>query len=327
MNFNGKNPYFIFKYIVIIFLIVFFKRLNNLKDAINKNQPNLKIALCTMGKKENLYTKEFIEYYLKLGINHIFIYDNNEPNTEKIINTVEDIYRNKVSVYETSKKNITNQAGSFTDCYQNNKYIYDWFLMLDMDEYLYIVNNSLKNYLSNSKFKYCDIINFHWVLATDNNLLHYDNRSLFERFKEPYIKSPFVKSIVRGNITKLRYSVHSPSFSPERNITCNNEGKIINYTILELEDVSPISIKYAYIIHFRYKSTEEFIKKYKRGYNNWFGNRIKSFLYGEIKEYFQLNEITLEKINFLEKELNISLAEFRDIYNQNKNKTKFYEKK
>ena len=45
---------------------------------------NLKIALCTMGKKENLYVKEFIDYYIKLGVNHIFIYDDNDINTERI---------------------------------------------------------------------------------------------------------------------------------------------------------------------------------------------------------------------------------------------------
>ena len=326
MIFIRNNSDYIFKYICIIILIIYFLRIKKLKNKTNDNKHELKIALCTMGKMENLYAKEFIDYYFKLGISHIFIYDHNAPNTEKIINIVENIYRNKVSIFETSKMNITNQAGSFTDCYQKNKYLYDWFLMIDMDEYLYIVNDSLKNYLSDSKFDKCDIINFHWVQATDNNLLFYDNRSLFERFKGPYKKSEFVKSIVRGNITKLKYSVHSPSFSPERNITCNNEGKKINYTILEIEDVSQISTKYAYIIHFRYKSTEEFIKKFKRGYSNWFGNRIKAFLYGNLREYFQLNKITLEKINYIENELNISLKEFRDIYNQKQNKTLFHDK-
>ena len=79
-------------------------------------------------------------------------------------------------------------------------------------------------------------------------------------------------------------------------------------------------MKNAYIIHFRYKSTEEFILKYKRGYSNWFGDRINSFLYGNVKEYFQLNRITLEKINYIENELNINLSEFKNLYYQNQNK-------
>ena len=37
-----------------------------------------------MGKKENLYVEEFVHYYRKLGINKIFIYDDNDVNTEKI---------------------------------------------------------------------------------------------------------------------------------------------------------------------------------------------------------------------------------------------------
>ena len=41
------------------------------------------MALCTMGREENLYAKEFVDHYLKLGFDHIFIYDDNEPNTEK----------------------------------------------------------------------------------------------------------------------------------------------------------------------------------------------------------------------------------------------------
>ena len=92
---------------------------------------------------------------------------------------------------------------------------------------------------------------------------------------------------------------------------------------MEIEEVNPINIKKAYIIHFRYKSTEEFILKYKRGYSNWFGDRIKSFLYVNLKEYFQLNQLTLEKINLIEKELNLSLIEFKNEYYQKMNKTSF----
>lgn len=320
MYLNKDNFNFIIKFLLIMLLMIIFTKLYKLKFVYTKYHTNLKIALCTMGKKENLYVKEFIDYYIKLGIEHIFIYDHNDPNTEKIIDKIESRYKNKVTVYETSQKKITNQAGSFTDCYQNNKFIYNWFLMVDMDEYLFIVNDSLKNYLSRSIFNKCDIINFHWAQATDNDLLYFDQRPLFERFKGPYIKSEFVKSIVRGNINELRYSVHSPSFSPKRNVTCNNEGKQLNNSIIEIESVIPISVKNAYIIHFRYKSTEEFILKYKRGYSNWFGDRINSFLYGNVKEYFQLNRITLEKINYIENELNINLSEFKNLYYQNQNK-------
>jgi len=59
-----------------------------------------------MGKEENLYAKEFIEYYIKLGFDHLFIYDNNSPNTEKIIEILENKYINQVTIYESLKMNI-----------------------------------------------------------------------------------------------------------------------------------------------------------------------------------------------------------------------------
>ena len=129
-----------------------------------------------------------------------------------------------------------------------------------------IVNNTLKGYLTNKVFDKCDIIKFHWVITTDNDLVYYDKRPLFERFKPPYIKKQFIKSIIRGNISDLKYWVHSPFISPKRNITCNNEGKKIYYKKINFETLYPININKAYIIHFRYKSTEEFVNKLKRGY-------------------------------------------------------------
>ena len=49
---------------------------------INKNK-ELKVCLCTIGKKENLYVSEFVEHYKKIGYDKIFIYDNNNVGDEK----------------------------------------------------------------------------------------------------------------------------------------------------------------------------------------------------------------------------------------------------
>ena len=137
---SKKNK--IFKKVIIFIIEIFLYFLINYK--IIKFFNKIKISLCTMGKNENLYVKEFVEYYIKLGIDHIFIYDDNEQNTEKISSALGNKYKNKITIYENIKDRIYNQSEAFTDCYQNNLNKYDWFLMVDMDEYLYIVNNTLK---------------------------------------------------------------------------------------------------------------------------------------------------------------------------------------
>ena len=277
------------------------------------HKKNIKVALCTMGKKENLYAREFMEYYILLGVDHIFIYDNNDPFTEKIQDTLDTKYKNKVTFYETLKLNISNQAQAFTNCYKTNYNKFDWFIMADMDEYLHIINDNLKNYLNQKIFGKCDFIKIHWANSLDNNLLYYDSRPLFKRFKKPYIKSKFIKTIIRGNISNLKYWVHSPYFSPIKNVTCTNDGKIIKYSFMNFQSIEKININKAYFIHFRFKSTEELINKFKRGYSYWYGNNTKKVLLSKIAEYFQENGLTLEKINLIERELKLNLSHYKNI--------------
>ena len=269
----------------------------------------IKIALCTMGKQENLYVKEFIYYYKKLGVDTIFIYDDNDYKIEKFSDVIKPLKLRNVKILNNTKYNIGHsQTKAFTSCYNNNKNKYDWFLMVDLDEFLIIKNNTLKNYLSKDIFKKCDFISFNWVIPTDNNLLHYDNRSLFIRFPGPYKLNRFVKTIIRGNINNLTYSVHSPLNSPIKNITCNNIGESIYYKNLNYETLLPINIDNAYIMHFKYKSTEEYINKYKKGYYNLTGLYLKKVLKAKIMNYIKDNSITKEKIEYLEKELNINIT-------------------
>ena len=72
----------------------------------------------------------------------------------------------------------------------------------------------------------------------------------------------------------------------------------------------------AFLIHFRFKSTEEVINKYKRGYSNWFGNKEneKGFINRNLGDYFEENELTLDKINYIERELKYNLLYYRIIY-------------
>ena len=302
MNFNYNQ----------IFKIKIFISLNLLYLIILIKKP-IKIALCTMGKQENLYVKEFIYYYKKLGVDTIFIYDDNDYKIEKFSDVINPLNLKYVKILNNTKYNIIHsQTKAFTSCYNNNKNKYDWFLMVDLDEFLIIKNNNLKNYLSKDIFKKCDFISFNWVIPTDNNLLHYDNRSLFIRFPGPFNLNRFVKTIIRGNINNLTYSVHSPLYSPIKNITCNSVGDKIYYKKLNYETLLPINIDNAYIMHFKYKSTEEYINKYKKGYYNLTGINLKKVLDAKILEYIRDNNITKEKKEYLEKELNINITKYKN---------------
>ena len=290
--------------IIIIILNIIYKR------------KKLKIAICTMGKHENKYVKEFIEYYEKLGIDNIYIYDDNDINGERIKDVVPLTKKIKVKVFDNIKDRIKKQADAYTECYNNNKNIFDWFLMIDLDEYLFIRNTTIRNYLNSPYLKKCDIVKIHWLIPTDNNLVYYDNRTLLERFPGPFIPSNHIKSLVRGNIDGLKYWIHSPMESPYRNVTCDNAGVVQNYTNLNFQSIFRFTTEKAYFIHFQFKSTEEYINKMKRGYSNWDWVRSKPRDY--IFNYFKNNNIKLSKIEFFEREFNLSLDDYRKKINNKK---------
>ena len=64
--------------------------------SFNKiNDKNTKVCICTLGKKENMYIKEYAEHYKALGIDKIFLYDNNDIDDESFENVLSE-YSNMI---------------------------------------------------------------------------------------------------------------------------------------------------------------------------------------------------------------------------------------
>jgi len=121
----------------ILFVISLILILNIVK---NFKYSNIMISLCVIGKKENLYVKEFINHYKKLCYNHIFIYDNNDINEEKF----EDVIQNENNQHFVSIINYRGYKGkekhpqfdTYKDCYEKNNKNYEWLSFFDFDEFL-----------------------------------------------------------------------------------------------------------------------------------------------------------------------------------------------
>ena len=74
-------------------------------NFLNKN--NIKTAICLTAKQENRYIKEFIDYYKKLNINKIFLYDNNDINGEHFESILSNYIKlNLVEIINYRGKNI-----------------------------------------------------------------------------------------------------------------------------------------------------------------------------------------------------------------------------
>ena len=190
---------------------------------------------------------------------------------------------------------------------------YNWLILYDMDEFIFLKNyNNIKLFLNRKIFNKCERIQLNFLFHTDNNLLYYDNRSLKERFpikeKRARMKKKgghsVIKSIIRGNISINQ--IDDPHTINHKLISCDGFGSI---KIIENIRTNISDFNYFYIIHYFSKSTEEFIKKLMRG-SAFHGNKTEKKI-SRIKEYFSINDITLKKIDFIEKETKINCSLYR----------------
>lgn len=299
-----KRLLILFTEILIIFCYYIIKRITYFKSNSKDT-----ICLCTFGKEENKYAREFVEYYIKFGVNKIIIYDNNNKNGESFETILSDFIKNKIVEIVNCRGEKGIQFKKMNHCYINNYSKYNWIIFYDMDEFIYLKNyQKIIDFLNENKFNNCQIISLTSIFHTDNNQLYYQNKSVQERFpffnrKETHF---LVKSILRGNISGLK--INNPHLLIKYpNITrCNGFGHKINIKV----HIKGYDIDNYYINHYAFKSTEEFGQKLARG-DVILGEKNKKIILKKINIYFYYNTITLEKIKIIEKKIGLKLNIFR----------------
>ena len=245
--------------------------------------------------------REYVEHYIKYGVDKIFIYDNNDLNGESFETVISDYIKKKYVKIINYRGKQTMQINMMRDCYKNNNKKYDWFIMYDMDEFIFLRNyNNIKYFLNNKKFKKCTIIHLNRQFHTDNEQIFYNNKSLVVRFPKAFTKIKTIKSILRGHHPDINIlSIHAVNY---RIPACNGFG--------QKGGKKKLDFKYFFINHYYFKSTEEFIRKINRGDAYFLSNNVLKM--NKIKFYFAFNKISLEKINYIEKETGINLTIFRN---------------
>ena len=214
------------------------------------------------------------------------------------------------------------QRDIYNKCYNNNKK-YKWILFFDIDEFIFLRKYSdIHEYLSQTKFIKCNSIYLNWVIHTDNNLMHYDNRSLKERFPKVIKDKKYCKgkSIIKGNIKNIR--ITSTHVLDKKLKICDGFGHL--FIPKKFYCIVP-DFKFNYIEHYQYKSTEEFVEKLKLKGDCLFENNFKRKL-KKILEYFRFNRITSKKINYISKNTGMNLTYIKENLEKIK-REKFYKSK
>ena len=171
------------------------------------NLPKMRVCLCSPGKKENLYIKEFVEHYKFYKVDKIFLYDNNDIDGEYFEEVINDYVQSryvKIINFRGKKQSLFEMMNH---CYKKNYFKYDWLIFYEIDEYIFLKNyTDLKKFLSEDKFNNCETIQLNWIMHTDNNHIYYENKPLKIRFpnSEKSFKIAGIKSILKGKIPNIK---------------------------------------------------------------------------------------------------------------------------
>ena len=249
-----------------------------------------KIALCAIGRLENLYAREWVEHHLRIGFDHIIIYDNNREGEEHFEEVLQDYVDSRKATVIDYRDRDKAQRSAYNDCYSCYGTIYDWLAFFDFDEFLFI-NKTLPQDVHELMRRYdgWQAVMVPWLMMTDSGLLHYDPRPITVRFTEcSPVHSNQAKGIVRGGIRGLRYtkSVHVPK-TPELRC-CDTLG---NPTAQARH--ASMNTEVCWLAHYSTKTAEEWVtNKWKKGAA---GVAYDTFCKQYKDYFFSINERTKEK--------------------------------
>jgi len=145
-------------YILVLFIIIISSFL--IEASLG---PPKAICICTIGKNENRYIREYVEFYKKMKVDILFLYDNNDINGERFEEVISDYIADDYVEIINYRGLSTPQRRSYQECYQKNMDLYDWLIVYDIDEYIYMKDfDNVKDFLGDKRFLHCQRVQLNW---------------------------------------------------------------------------------------------------------------------------------------------------------------------
>jgi hypothetical protein len=233
------------------------------------------LSLCLFVKNET-YLEEFIIYYKILGVEHFYIYDNesSHPIRDRLNN---HNYSDYITFIDFCGE--YQQLNAYNHCLTHFGNETEWLIVVDSDEYILPKKCwSIRDFVN--LYEDYGAIGINWVIFGSNYHDIKPNGYLIENYIRCSNKQDEqIKCILKPSRCTKFITVHHPEvidpslfIDPHKNILewfRNN-----NYTT----DIIQIN-------HYRYKSLEDSLEKYKRGYADPLQIGIKPSILYDLHNY------------------------------------------
>ena len=268
----------------------------------------MNVVICAIAKNENKYLYEWAEYHIGIGFSHIYLYDNNDIDGERITLSLFKHLSDKVTIFNVRGESHI-QKIVYQRCYQENDF--DWCAFIDIDEFITFSEQSsitcIEDFLKD-KSKY-EGVHLNWMCFGDNGSVYAENRDVISRFKRP--KRPFtfyytylnhsenehVKSIIKKGLC-INWSWSDNDFTSDPhtpwglNDVCDAQG----HRIPKNTPFNSIDYSVAYIRHYTTKSIQEYAIKVSRQCAD-----CDNISFYNFPKFFRINKPTFLKLRWLKK--------------------------
>jgi hypothetical protein len=237
-------------------------------------------------KDEDEYLEEWINYHLKIGVQHFFIYDN--QSRKPVTQLVKEL---NVSQYVTVVPIVGNviQLIAYSNCIKRYRAISRWIAFIDVDEFIIpkLTHGNLPSLLK----AYEDYGSAGHIKRTGKPVLE----SFLMRSEVNFHTNHHIKSIVQP--MRVR-SVHNP-----HSFIYIEPYYLVNENFIKVDEafIEP-SVNKVQINHYYCKSYDQFQDKMKRGYSDRDAERTVDLFYHHDMNTNKIEDTTaLELLKGLEK--------------------------
>ena len=268
----------------------------------------MQVVVCALAKNEHKYINEWVEHYVNLGVDKIYIYDNDNLDSPYIKDYIDTKYLDKVVIKDIrGQKKPKLQHDIYTGFYAKYGKTFDWCLFCDIDEFLFGIEN-VHSWLMQPQFKHAMQIRVKWKLFGDDNLIERDmNTKVVDSFHNVITHSlnrdlihkgdleNQGKALVRGGLPNVVIrSPHFASFGNRDNIIPSilPSGRWCNSKVSIMENYSNEKV---FLHHYMTKTLSEFLEQKLNRTDAVFGNTLP------LDYYWRINEKTKEKLDYIQK--------------------------
>lgn len=214
------------------------------------------LSLCCIIKDER-YLEEFILYYVSIGVEHFYIYDNGSK--DPINNRLYSFFYKEICTIINFPGHVR-QMEAYSHCIKNFKDKTNWLIVCDGDEYILpLKHTSLPNFLN--EYEDFMAIGINWIMFGTSFHEYKQDGLLIDKYR--YRNKDQDKHI--KTICKPKYTI---KFNEPHSVKITDPSKYIDpyRRIISGPFNENYTIDLIRINHYFGKSIEENIEKHYRGY-------------------------------------------------------------